>query len=250
MGDFSGQTIWLIGASSGIGEALAQCLAMRGARLILSARRLDALQSLQTSLGEQHVCLPLDVADAEAVQQAVQTIEQQVGQMDRVIFMAAIYQPTGVAKMDLSFAEQLLRVNILGAMAVSKSVLAHLKRANRGQLALCASVAGYMGLAHGQPYSASKAALINFAQSLYAEVSEDLDIKLINPGFVRTPMTDKNKFEMPFRIEPEVAAKAIADGLLKRRFEIHFPKVFTFTLKALSALPYWLQLPILKRFRP
>jgi short-subunit dehydrogenase len=251
MSDYNDQTIWIVGASSGIGAELAKCLASRGARLVLSARRIEALETLQQELGsEQHSVLALDVADSEAVVRATQQIEQQVGQIDRVIFMAAIYQPTGVNKMDLAFTEQLLRVNILGAMSISQAALPILKRAKRGQLALCASVAGYMGLAHGQPYSASKAAVINFAQSLYAEVSDEVDIKLINPGFVRTPMTDKNKFDMPFCLEPEVAARAIADGLLKKRFEIHFPRVFTCSLKAISVLPYWLQLPILKRFRP
>lgn len=251
MNQFSGQTVWLIGASSGIGAALAKCLAAQGARLVLSARRLDALEAVQQSLvGDQHTCLALDVADSAAVIEAVQTLEQQVGQIDRVIFMAAIYQPSGVAKMDMPFTEQLLRVNLLGAMAVSQAVLAHLERSDHGQLALCGSVAGYLGLAHGQPYSATKAAVINFAQSLYAEYSHKIDIKLISPGFVRTPMTDKNQFEMPFVIEPEQAAEAIASGLLKKRFEIHFPKIFTYSLKVLSVLPYWLQLPILKRFRP
>lgn len=250
MSEFKGETIWVIGASSGIGADLAKYLAARGARLVLSARRASALETLQQALGSEHTCLSLDVSDTDAVKEAVVHLEQQVGQIDRVIFMAAIYQPTGVSKMDLAFTEQLLRVNVLGAMAVSQAVLPMLKRAERGQLALCASVAGYMGLAHGQPYSASKAALINFAQSLYAEVSDAVDIKLINPGFVRTPMTDKNQFEMPFRLEPEEAAKAIAEGLLKKRFEIHFPKVFTMSLKLIAVLPYWLQLPILKRFRP
>jgi short-subunit dehydrogenase len=251
---FKGQTVWIVGASSGIGAAMAHQLAQQGARLVLSARRAEALEALQQSLpqeeGSSHAVVALDVGDVTAVKEAVTRIEQEVGQLDSVIFMAAIYQPTGITQMDLHFTDQMLRVNLLGAMAVSQAVLPMLKRSPNGQLALCASVAGYMGLAHGQPYSASKAGMINFAQSLYAEVGDQIDVKLINPGFVRTPMTDKNSFDMPFCIEPEAAAEAIVKGLLKKRFEIHFPKVFTFSLKVLSALPYVLQLPILKRFRP
>lgn len=239
---FSGENIWIIGASSGIGATLARELSAGGATLILSARNKDALENLKNELGNQHYIYPMDVADYSHVEAAANYITKTVKKLDRVIFMAAIYKPADIENMDVAFAKQLLEVNVLGAFHVAKAVLPILQKQSKGQLALCASVAGYVGLPGGQPYSASKAALINFAESLYAEAPKNVDIKVINPGFVRTPMTDKNNFSMPMRIEPEVAANCIANGLKSREFEIHFPKKFTIFLKFLSILPYGMQL--------
>lgn len=239
---FKHENIWIIGASSGIGEALASELSAQGATLILSARSKDALERSQQALGSQHYIYPLDVADYGDVEAAVSYITSTVKKLDRVIFMAAIYQPADIVNMDVTFAKQLLEVNVLGAFHITKAVLPLLEKQSAGQLALCASVAGYVGLPGGQPYSASKAALINFAESLYVEAPKNVDIKLINPGFVRTPMTDKNKFAMPMRVEPEVAARYIIDGLKSKAFEIHFPKKFTIFLKFLSIMPYGIKL--------
>ncbi len=239
---FSGENIWIIGASSGIGAALARVLSAQGATLILSARSKDALESLRKELGRQHHIYPLDVANYSDIESAINYITKTVKKLDRVIFMAAIYNPANIENMDVAFTKQLLEVNVLGAFHVAKATLPILQKQSEGQLALCASVAGYVGLPGGQPYSASKAALINFAESLYAEVPKNIDIKVINPGFVRTPMTDKNNFSMPMRVEPEVAAIYIADGLRSKAFEIHFPKKFTIFLKFLSILPYGIKL--------
>jgi short-subunit dehydrogenase len=239
---FKNENIWIIGASSGIGAALARELSTKGATLILSARSKDALEALQKELGSQHYIYPLDVANYVDVEAAINEITKTVEKIDRVIFMAAIYKPADIENMDVAFAKQLLEVNVLGAFHITKAVLPILKKQTEGQLALCASVAGYVGLPGGQPYSASKAALMNFAESLYAEAPDNVDIKVINPGFVRTPMTDKNTFAMPMRLEPEAAARYIADGLKSKSFEIHFPKRFTIFLKLLSILPYCIKL--------
>jgi short-subunit dehydrogenase len=249
MTNFKGETIWLIGASSGIGAALAKSLAALGAKLILSARRGDELQQLNAMINGQHQVMPLDVADAKQVNAAAQKLQQYNTRIDRVIFMAAIYKPCNIAAHDADFAKQLIDVNVLGAMYTTYAVLPLFAVQGKGQLAICASIAGYSGLPGGQPYSASKAALINFTESLYAEVDDSIDIKLINPGFVRTRITDKNKFHMPALLEPEQAAHCIARGLLQPAFEIHFPKRFTYWVKLLGALPYWLKLPILRYLR-
>jgi short-subunit dehydrogenase len=246
---FSGENIWIIGASSGIGAALARELSAQGATLILSARSKDGLKSLQKELGSQHYIYPLDVSDYSIVEAAVNYITRTVKKLDRVIFMAAIYQPADIVNMDASFAKQLLEINVLGAFYVTKKVLPILQKQSSAQLVLCASVAGYVGLPGGQPYSASKAALINFAESLYAEAPKNVDIKLINPGFVRTPMTDKNTFAMPMRVEPEIAARYISDGLKSKAFEIDFPKKFTLFLKLLSIMPYRIKLFITSKMK-
>lgn len=246
---FAGENIWIIGASSGIGEALAKELSEQGATLILSARREQELELLNQQLGGQHVVVPLNVADNGAVDAAVGGIRNQFSTLNRVIFMAAIYRPAEMGKMDPDFAKKLVEVNLLGAIYTSYGVLPLFDKQQSGQLVLCGSVAGYTGLPGGQPYSATKAAIINFAESLHAEVEDYVNIKVINPGFVRTRITDKNKFAMPMRIEPPEAAKHIAKGLKASAFEIHFPKAFTLSTKILKLLPYSLTLWVTRKMR-
>ena len=240
MNTYAGKNIWIIGASSGIGRALATELSDQGATLVLSARSEDKLRNLNTDLGGHHHVLPLDVADFDACTQAAAGIPKSFPQLDSVIFMSAIYDPPApLAEMDIDAAHNIVNINLNGALNVIHAVLPIFNKQGFGQLALCGSVAGYRGLPNGQPYSATKAAIINLAESLRAE-QKHLDIKVINPGFVRTPLTDKNKFKMPIIIEAEKAAKIIARELLTNRFEIHFPKRFTIILKLLSILPSWL----------
>jgi NADP-dependent 3-hydroxy acid dehydrogenase YdfG len=235
---YQNEVVWIIGASSGIGAALAKELAGRGATLALSARRKEALETLKTSLGADHKIFVLDVTDAERVERTAQAIRASLGRIDRIIFLAAAYTPMNLDALDLAVTRQMIDVNILGAFHVVHAVLPLLKDQAKGQLALCGSVAGYTGLPGGQPYSATKAAIINLVESLRAEVPPSIDIRLISPGFVRSELTDKNNFKMPMIIEAEQAATSIADGLLTPSFEIHFPKRFTLFLKLLRLLPY------------
>lgn len=244
---FTGEHIWIIGASSGIGEALARELAGQGATLILSARREEELQALNVELGGRHLVVPLDVSDSAAVTQAVASIARQVPTLNRVILLAAIYRPEMIEKLDPDFATQLVQVNLLGAIYTTYALLPLFEKQQSGQIVLCGSVAGYTGLPAGQPYSTTKAAIINFTESLYAEAPDYLDVKLINPGFVRTRITDKNSFPMPMRIEPEQAAKHIAKGLKSSGFEIHFPKAFTLLVKLLRLFPYPLALYLTRK---
>lgn len=246
---FAGEHIWIIGASSGIGRALAIALEAQGASLILSARRTEALEALNQTLGGVHDVLPLDVANATDIAKAAAHISANLPKLDRVIFLAALYKPGNIADIEPEFAHKMVEVNLCGAMTLAHAVLPIFDAQQSGQIVLCGSVAGYLGLPNGQPYSATKAAIINFAESLYAEAPDYLDVKLISPGFVRTPMTDKNSFDMPMRIEPEDAAKAIANGLQQRAFEIHFPKRFTRWVKILRLLPYALSLRITRRMQ-
>ena len=242
MRDFAGKTLWIIGASSGIGAALARELAGRGARLVLSARRRDALIELAASLDSQPQIAPCDVAGLDSVQRAAAAVFQQQERVDSVINLAALYEPMALDALDIEKLQAIVQVNVTGTFHVLHAALPHLDRQGGGQIALCASAAGYCGLPNGQPYSATKAAVINLAQSLRAEKQHAgggraWDVKLINPGFVRTRLTDKNDFSMPAMIEPEAAAKALAAGLRGRAFEIHFPRRFTLLMKALRFLP-------------
>lgn len=235
------ETIWIIGASDGIGAALAQELAGRGARLILSARSKDRLDELVTELGPDHIALPLDVSDRKSLDDAIKTLGD-IGAIDRVIHLAAIYDPGKVMELDSEKAAQIVSVNLTGSFHIAQIAPKVLR--NGGQLALCGSVAGYVGLPQGQIYSATKAGVINLAQSLRVELHGAYDVRLISPGFVDTRLTQKNDFTMPAIVTPNIAACAIINGLNRRGFEVHFPRRLTYALKALSILPYWAALPL------
>ena len=241
---YKDEIIWVIGASSGIGHALAVELAARGATLALSARRKEELDKLKEIIGERHMIYTLNVADTELTARTAKAIHAESGRIDRVIFMAAAYTPMQLDHLDMLVTRNMIEVNILGAFNAVNAALPLLKKQQSGQIALCGSVAGYTGLSGGQPYSTTKAAVMNLAESLYAECPKHIDVKLISPGFVRTALTDKNDFSMPMIITPEAAAKAIASGLHSKRFEIHFPKKFTLMLKLLRVMPYPLKLLI------
>jgi short-subunit dehydrogenase len=240
----STERIWIIGASDGIGAALARHWAGAGARLILSARSGERLAALAERLGSGHVVLPLDVSDRAALDDAAAAIRD-VGLLDRVIHLAAIYDPGKIADLDPETAARIVSVNLTGSFHVAQVAPALLR--NGGQLALCGSVAGYIGLPQGQIYSATKAGVINLAESLRAELAGRIDVRLISPGFVDTRLTQRNDFNMPAMLSPEAAAVAIVAGLNTRRFEVHFPRRFTMALKFLRVLPYWAALPLTGR---
>lgn len=249
--DVNGKYIWILGASSGIGKALAIELASHGAHLVLSARRAEKLKELAATLqGDQHILAPLDVSDAEGIKKALETILQSAPHIDSAIFMAATYTPHDGGKKQLSFIRQALDVNLMGAFNIIDVVQEQFEKQGHGQIVLCASVAGYRGLPTGQPYCSTKAALINLAESLKIDLEKkNIDVKVICPGFVKTPLTDKNDFPMPMMIEAEVAAKAIHKGLCSRSFEVHFPKRFTFVMKFLRILPNAVYFWIARRLR-
>lgn len=238
------ETIWIIGASDGIGAELARAYAAQGARLVLSARSKDRLSELAASLGTNHVVVPLDVGDRASLTAAAMQIAE-LGPLDRVIHLAALYDPGKIAEIDADTAAQIVNVNLTGSFHIAQIAPPLLRKG--GQLAICGSVAGYIGLPQGQIYSASKAGVINLVESLAAELSGKIDVRLISPGFVDTRLTQRNDFKMPAMVTPEAAAAAIVSGLNARGFEVHFPKRLTLALKLLRALPYWAALPLTRR---
>lgn len=239
-----GETIWIIGATEGIGAALAQGYAERGARLILSARSEKHLTAMAAELGPDHVALALDVSDRASLLSAAKTLAG-IGPLDRVIHLAALYDPGKVMDLDPQKAAQIVTVNLTGTFHIAQIAPTVLR--DGGQLALCGSVAGYIGLPQGQIYSATKAGVISLAQTLRAELAGRYDVRLISPGFVNTRLTQRNDFNMPAMITPELAARKIIDGLNTRKFEVHFPRRLTYALKFLSILPYWAALPLTRR---
>lgn len=240
--DKTPERIWIIGASEGIGQALAKAWSAKGAHVILSARSREPLEKLAAQLGNASVQV-LDVADRASVQAAADAIKAH-GPVDRIVHLAAMYDPGRIADLDPDKAAQIVTVNLTGSFHIAQIGPKVLRKG--GQLALTGSVAGYVGLPQGQIYSASKAGVINLAESLRAERT-DLDIRLICPGFVETRLTEKNDFKMPAIIKPEEAAKAIIKGLDGSSFEIHFPHRLTRSLKVIRALPYALSMRLTRR---
>ena len=239
------ETIWIIGASHGIGEALARHPALRGKRVIVSGRSREALEELACTIGGE--ARPCDVTDAETMARAAAVVFTGAPGLVRIWHMAALYEPMPLRTLNLAATRQMLEANLWGTLVLIKAVLPHFIQRQEGQLALCASVAGWRGLPGGQPYSATKAAMINLAESLKAE-EPWLDVRLISPGFVKTRLTARNDFKMPFMVVPDVAANRIVSGLLySKSFEIHFPRRLTWCLKVLRRLPMRLYVALVRQ---
>ena len=244
--DWHGQRVWLVGASSGIGLALAELLHAQGASVILSARKREALEAfVQSHPGS--IALPLDVTDHAAVVQAAQVALAE-GPLDMVCFCAGYYQAMRATTIDLPDLLRHHNVNTVGALHVLDAVMPALLARGRGHISLISSVAGFRGLPNSLAYGPTKAALINLAETLYLDLHDHgLGVSLINPGFVDTPLTAQNEFHMPALITPEQAAQAIVQGWSNGDFEIHFPKRFTRILKFLRLLPYTLYFAAIRR---
>ncbi len=247
--DWTNKRVWIVGASTGIGAALAAQLHTLGAKTTVSARSADKLETLVARLGgNRALALPLDITKVETIQAAEEKLIAAWGGYDLVIFMAGDFTPMRAWQLDLKVAKQMVAINWEGFLNGLSIVIPRLLKAKSGGIALVASVAGYRGLPKSLVYGPTKAALINLAEVLYLDLKDKgLDIYLICPGFVKTPMTDQNDFEMPSLISPEQAATEIIKGFEKGEFEIHFPKGFTRMLKALRHLPYTLYFAAIKR---
>jgi NAD(P)-dependent dehydrogenase (short-subunit alcohol dehydrogenase family) len=242
--DWQGRRVWLVGASTGIGAALTQALASRGARLALSARNADKLESLDIA---DALILPCDVTDTTSLATAHEQLLSAWHGVDLVVYLVGDYVPMLAGDFDLEKAEQLVAVNFGGAMKLAALVLPRLQP---GQgIAFVASVAGYRGLPKALAYGPGKAALIHFAECLHLELApRGIGVWAINPGFVATRLTAKNDFAMPALVTPEQAAQEILAGFRSGNFEIHFPKRFTRIMKLLAHLPYAWSFPLIRRF--
>jgi short-subunit dehydrogenase len=242
--DWQGKRVWLVGASSGIGAAMAGELAGRGARLALSARHLDKLQALAI---EDALLLPCDVTHGASLAAARRGLVAAWGGVDLVVYLAGDYVPMGADNFDLAVAEQVVAINFNGAMRLAATVLPDLRPG--GGIAFVASVAGYRGLPRALCYGPGKAALIHFAEVLHLDLApKGIGVWVINPGFVATQLTARNDFAMPALLTPAQAAIAAVDGFKSANFEIHFPKRFTRLVKFFAHLPYRLYFPLIRRF--
>jgi short-subunit dehydrogenase len=240
-----GKRVWIIGASSGIGAALAEQFKTLGAIVALSARREAPLREMA---GAEDQVLPLDVTNHQALGLAMKKLTQVWDRIDMVVYCAGVYQPMRAWEMDLSHVHDALEINLHGVYKMLHVVTPQFLKQGRGAYCLVASVAGYTGLPKALAYGPGKAAMINLAQILYSDLTpRGIAVYLVNPGFVETRLTQKNDFTMPAVITPEDAANRIIQGFARGSFEIHFPKRFTWWMKRLSRLPDRLRFALLKK---
>jgi NAD(P)-dependent dehydrogenase (short-subunit alcohol dehydrogenase family) len=257
--DWNGKNVWLVGASTGIGEACAHLLHERGATVFISARQAERLQGWVASHPgvdaqgrPRAVALPLDVTDRRALQLATEAVAAR-GPLDLVVYSAGYYKALGAQRYSLDEMLRHEQVNYVGALYLLDAVLPQLQQqavaGQGGHLSLISSVAGFRGLPKSLAYGPTKAALINLAEALYLDLQpQGLGVSVVNPGFVETPLTAQNRFKMPALITPEVAAREMLAGWARGQFELHFPKRFTRWLKFMRLLPYRLYFPLVRKF--
>lgn len=242
MAKLAGKVVWLTGASSGIGEALALALGAEKTRLAITARRAGVVEELARRIeaaGGRCIAVPGDVTDEPRMKAAAAEIAASLGPVDLLVANAGTYKPTDPLAWDTEeYAEQ-MRVNYFGMLNCIGAVLPAMLARRSGHISAVSSVVGYRGLPRGAAYGATKAAMINFLEAMrFHTAPQGVAVTIINPGFVKTPLTDKNEFPMPFIIPAEDAAQRIVRGLERAKKEIHFPGAFSWPLKLMRVLPY------------
>ena len=242
------KNIWITGASSGIGKALALKFAQEGWQVAASARRENLLNEI-SELNKNISTFPLDVTDNEKCKEVFKEIKNKYQNLDICFFSTGIWDPKKEKNIDIEQMESVMKINFFGTLNCIKTVENYFKDKKSGHISIVSSVAGYRGLPNSTGYGASKAALINLAESLYFDFGRyNVRISLVSPGFIKTPMTDKNEFKMPFLKTSEFAADKIYNGLVNgSSFEIDFPKELTLLLKLLKILPNRLYLYLIKK---
>ena len=235
------KNIWITGASSGIGKALAIKFATEGWQVAASARRENLLQDLNKTNSNIH-SFPLDIKDASKAKKIFQDIIEKFQTVDICVFCTGIHDPESEKKLSAEKIREIMETNFFGTVNCIMAVNAYFRERKNGHISIVSSVAGYRGFPAASGYCASKAALTSLAESLFFDFKRyNVRISLVSPGFIKTPLTDKNKFPMPMIKSPEYAAEKMFIGLTKKNtFEIHFPKTFTIMVKLLKIMPNWL----------
>jgi len=242
------KVIWITGGSSGIGKALAYKFANEGWQVALSARREELLNEISKSNNNIH-SFPLDVLDVEKCKEVFNKIVSKFKNIDIAVFSTGIHDPNSEKKLNLDSIRKIMETNFFGTINSINSVYNYFKEKKSGHISIVSSVAGYRGLPIAGAYCASKSALISYAESLYFDMKRfNVRVSVVNPGFIKTPMTDQNPFPMPMIVSAKFAAEEMFKGLTKSNsFEIHFPKKFTFIMKILKIMPNWLYLKLIKK---
>jgi len=241
------EVVWVTGASAGIGKAIVEAYVAEGAVVAATARPSERLEELAQA-HDNVLAFPADITDADAIRATVAAIEERLGPIDRAILNAGTHHPVKAEDFKADDLRALMETNLMGTANCLEALLPVMLPRRGGQIAVVSSVAGYTGLPTSAYYGSSKAALFNLCESLKFDTDKaGVDLRVVAPGFVRTPLTDKNEFPMPFIMEPEDAAKRVVKGLKGRRFEVTFPRRFSYQLKLLRCLPYGLYFPLVAR---
>ena len=236
MRKLSGKTYWLVGASEGLGRALALKLSQAGCALVLSARNKDSLQALAEALPGAARIVACDVSDRASVVAAAEA----VGPVDGLIFLAGVYWPFPATEWNAEQTEAMFDVNLTGAARVLGQVVPGMVARGAGHIVITGSLSGYRGLPGSIGYSSSKAGLMHLAESMHADLrGTGVDVQLANPGFIRTRLTDKNDFTMPFLMEPEQAADEMLALMRSEKFQRAFPRLFSLVFRGSNFLPDW-----------
>ena len=232
------KTIWITGGSTGIGKALAIKFANKGWNVAISARRENLLKEISDNNENIHG-FPLDVTDKSECKEVFEQIKNKFQRVDICFFSTGTWNPKKEKDIDVEQIEDVFKVNFFGTLNSIKAVEEYFKNKKDGIITIVSSIAGYRGLPNSTGYGPSKSALNNLAESLYFDFKRfNVRVSLVSPGFIKTPMTDKNDFKMPFLKTTDYAAEKIYDGLINKNvFEIHFPKSLTLILKILNFLP-------------
>ncbi len=233
MTGFEGKTYWIVGASEGLGRALAQALSERGAHLVLSARNADRLAEICATLSNARA-VPFDVTDLEAVRRAV----AEVGEVDGLVYNAGAYEPMRTGDWDTEAVLSMTDVNYTGALRVLGETVPGFVSAGRGDITLIGSLSGYRGLPAAVGYAASKAALVSLAETMRFDLAATgVTVRIVNPGFIKTRLTEKNNFKMPMLMSAEDAAERVIKAMSRRRFRTDFPAPFSWVIRLLDYLP-------------
>ena len=232
-----GKRYWLIGASEGLGRALAHEMSAAGAELFLSARSTGRLNSLVAELPGKAYAYPVDVTD----RMAVKAIKEQIGDLDGLVYLAGVYWPMRAQEWNSELVELMGQINFSGGLNAVGAVISDMIDHDDGHIILTGSLSGFRGLSGAVGYGASKAGLMYFAEGLHADLRKTgVHVQLVNPGFIKTRLTDKNNFPMPFIMTPEAAAKQMFLHMNSNRFKVSFPKMFSWVFRFSQFLPDWL----------
>jgi NADP-dependent 3-hydroxy acid dehydrogenase YdfG len=236
MTDWAGKRYWLVGASEGLGLALAQMMSRAGVEVILSARSPERLAAAVAAMPGPARALPVDVADSASVAAAAATL----GRIDGVVFLAGVYWPTTAQAWDAGQVEAMCDINFTGCARVVGAVMPGLVAQGHGHVVITGSLSGFRGLPGAIGYAASKAGTMALAESMYCDLrGSGIRVQVANPGFIRTRLTDKNDFAMPFLMEPDQAARAMWEHMNTDRFKVSFPTVFSWLFRLSQFLPDW-----------
>lgn len=232
--------VWVIGASSGIGEGFARLIEGSSTNVAISARSADKLEKIQSETSAL-TAVPVDVTSADAMVEAANTIEARFGSIDMVVICSGYWAVMPADQLDLEKMHTAMDVNFFGAVNTVAAVVPGMKTRKRGRIVIVASVSGYRGLPQASAYGPTKAALMNLAETLKIDLEPfGIDVSIVNPGFVDTPMTQTNKFAMPGLITVEEAARSMLAGIRRKKFAVLFPFLFANTVRLTNLVPNWL----------